>query len=60
VFEFICDRIVPGCTHKETGDTPEAVREKAVQHLHDHHGMDYIDNPGARDLEMGIGRVFNS
>jgi predicted small metal-binding protein len=45
VFEFICDHIVPGCTHKETGDTPEAAREKARAHLHKHHDMSYIDEP---------------
>ena len=43
MFEFVCDRIIPGCSHKETGDTPEAVREKAVAHLHQHHDLAYID-----------------
>lgn len=43
MYEFMCDRIIPGCTHKERGDTPEAVREKAIKHLHEGHGMEYID-----------------
>ena len=43
MFEFVCDRILPGCSHKEKGDTPEAVREKAIAHLHEHHDMAYID-----------------
>ena len=43
MFEFICDKVIPGCTHKETGDTPERVREKALQHLHEHHDMSYLD-----------------
>ena len=44
MFEFVCDHIVPGCTTKERGDTPEAVREKALKHLHDHDGFEYIDD----------------
>lgn len=43
MYEFVCDRIIPGCTHKDRGDTPEAVREKAIAHLREGHGMDYID-----------------
>ncbi len=44
MYEFLCDHVIPGCTHKETGDTPERVREKAIQHLHEGHGMEYIDD----------------
>jgi hypothetical protein len=39
----VCDRLIPGCSHRETGDTPEAVREKALKHLHEHHDMEYLD-----------------
>ena len=45
MFEFICDRVIPGCTHRETSDTPERAREKAIAHLHEHHDMAYIDEP---------------
>ena len=45
MYEFVCDHIIPGCTVKERGDTPEAAREKAVEHLHEHHDMSYIDEP---------------
>jgi predicted small metal-binding protein len=45
MFEFICDRVIPGCEHKETGDTAERTREKAIAHLRGHHHMDYIDDP---------------
>ncbi len=44
MYEFVCDRIIPGCTHKERGDTPEAVREKAITHLREGHGVDSIDD----------------
>jgi predicted small metal-binding protein len=43
MFEYVCERLVPGCSHRETADTPEAVREKALKHLHEHDGMEYID-----------------
>ena len=43
MYEFVCDHIIPGCTVKEQGDTPEAAREKAIAHLHEHHDMSYID-----------------
>ena len=58
MYEYICDRIIPGCTCKETGDTPEAVREKAVQHLHEHHGMDYIDNPQFPNVSVAVMKVL--
>ncbi len=45
VFGFVCDRIVPGCTHVERGDTREKVLEQAMDHLRERHGMDYIDKP---------------
>jgi predicted small metal-binding protein len=57
VYEFVCDKIIPGCTYKETGDTPEAAREKAIAHLHEHHDMDYIDNPQTPDLSVAVIRL---
>jgi predicted small metal-binding protein len=43
LYEFVCNHIIPGCTYKEQGDTLEAVREKALAHLNEHHDMSYID-----------------
>jgi predicted small metal-binding protein len=54
MFEFVCEHIVPGCSAKERGDTPEAAREKALQHLREHHDMSYID----ADLSERIGRAI--
>ena len=45
MFEFVCDRLVPGCRHVERGDTQEKVLELAMEHLSKEHGMDYIDKP---------------
>ena len=44
MFEYFCDHVIPGCTFKDHGDTHEAAREKAIQHLHEGHGMEYIDD----------------
>jgi predicted small metal-binding protein len=54
VFEFVCEHIVPGCPATERGDTPEAAREKALRHLHEHHDMSYIDD----DLSKRIGEAI--
>jgi len=57
MYEFICDHVVPGCTHKETGPTEAAVREKAIAHLHEHHDMDYIDEDAAGRIPAAIIRL---
>ena len=54
MYEFVCDRLIPGCTHLETGDTPEAVREKALAHLHERHGMEYLDGEAKTRLGLAI------
>ena len=43
MFEFVCDRIIPGCTHVERGDTHEKVLEQAMDHLRERHGTEHID-----------------
>jgi predicted small metal-binding protein len=54
VFEFICDRIIPGCTHRESDDAREAVRERAPAHLHAHHGSDYLHKSLEDELDLAI------
>jgi len=54
VYECVCDHVVPGCRHRETGDTPEAVREKVIAHLHEHHGMEYLDGDSNSGPSLGI------
>jgi predicted small metal-binding protein len=54
MYEYVCDRLIPGCSHKETGDTPEALREKAIAHLHEHHDMGYIDDEVSVRLTSAI------
>lgn len=54
MFEYVCDHLIPGCTHRETGDTAEAVRDKAIIHLHEGHDLDRIDN----DLSIRLNTVI--
>lgn len=54
MYEFVCDHIIPGCTHKETAETEEAVRELAIKHLHEHDDMGYIDDDVSMKLQGAI------
>jgi predicted small metal-binding protein len=44
MYEFVCDRIIPGCSHKETAGTEDEARKKGRQHLEDHHRMETGDS----------------
>lgn len=55
MFEFACERIIPGCSFTERGDTEEKLLEQAMDHLRERHNMDYIDKPlQERLLSVGI------
>lgn len=53
MYEFVCDRIIPGCTHKEKAETEEEAREKARRHLADHHRREEL-NHQAINIDMAI------
>ena len=54
MYEYVCERLIPGCTYRSDGETPERVREKALEHLHEHHGMDYIDDDIRSRVNLAI------
>ena len=54
MFEYVCDRLIPRCSHRDTGETPEAVREKALKHLHEHHDMEYLDGKTSTTIDSLI------
>jgi predicted small metal-binding protein len=54
MFEFVCEKLIPGCTHRETGDTPERVREKALEHLQEHHGAEYLDRDLGSRIDLAL------
>ena len=37
MFEFVCEKLVPGCTTKEQADTQDEARAKGERHMVDHH-----------------------
>ena len=53
MYEFICARIIPGCTHTETAETREKAREKAEKHLRDHHQRYALDHEGI-NIDMAM------
>ena len=57
MWEYVCDKVIPGCTHTERGDTSEAVREKARAHLEGHHDLNYIDDDQWRKIDLAILQV---
>ncbi|MGF1616939.1 MAG: DUF1059 domain-containing protein [Acidimicrobiia bacterium] len=55
MFEFVCERIIPGCSFIERDDTEEKLLEQATDHLRERHSMDYIDKTlEGRLLSIGI------
>jgi predicted small metal-binding protein len=57
VYEFICERVIPGCTHKERGPNREEVHEKAMEHMRDHHKDDNAVEE-TRDRVIGDAMIF--
>ena len=45
VFEFICDRVIPGCTHEDRDESREQLLERAEAHLKEHHDLDHHNEP---------------
>ena len=43
MFEFVCERIIPGCAHKETDESREKVIERAEAHMLESHDLDVHD-----------------
>jgi predicted small metal-binding protein len=44
MFEFDCDRLIPGCDYKVQAETEEELHELAKDHLHEHHDVEYADD----------------
>ena len=54
MYEFICDRVIPGCSHTETAQTEEEARKLARRHLEDHHRFETIDSSQQIKIDMAI------
>lgn len=51
MFEFVCDRIIPGCTHVDQDKAKEQLLERAAAHLKEHHNLDHHNEPIAEGLK---------
>ncbi len=54
MFGYVCDRFIPGGSHCETVDAPAAVREMALEHLHQHQGLECLDGEAASQVDSLI------
>lgn len=50
MFEYICDHVIPGCSHKDEDESRESLTERAVAHLRDYHRVDPDHEPIAESL----------
>jgi len=57
LFHFICDHVVPGCTHEDSDPDRDRLLERVGVHLREHHDLDHRDEPIARTLKT-TGIVF--
>jgi predicted small metal-binding protein len=54
VYEFVCDRMIPGCTYTETSETEKEARKNARRHLEDHHRMEVLDDSTNARINMAV------
>ena len=54
VYEFVCDRMIPGSTYTETSETEKEARQKARRHLEDHHRMEGLDDCTNARINMAV------
>lgn len=52
MYEFLCERIIPGCTYVEKDEDRLVVQERSAEHLRDHHSTE-------RELDQIRERVIN-
>lgn len=45
LFEFICERLIPGCHHRDQDEKEEELLERATEHIRVHHTTDHFDEP---------------
>ena len=45
LFEFVCEKLIPGCGHKDHDEKEERLLERAAEHLRVHHTVDHFEEP---------------
>jgi predicted small metal-binding protein len=56
VYDFLCEHIIPGCTHRESGEDSDNVLEKALEHMREHD--EDLDDPGEEIRDRVIGEAM--
>ena len=51
MFHYVCDHLVPGCTHKDEDEIREELLDRVAIHLREHHNLDHRDDRIARSLK---------
>jgi predicted small metal-binding protein len=46
MFEYVCDKLIPGCEHTLEAVTEVELHELAKHHLREHHDIEYADEQG--------------
>lgn len=41
MYKFVCEHIVPGCTHTDEAESREELMERVAVHLDEHHNLDH-------------------
>ncbi|MFZ0014912.1 MAG: hypothetical protein WAL25_12455 [Acidimicrobiia bacterium] len=44
LYRFVCDHVVPGCTHQDEDESRPALELRANEHLMQHHSRDQVDD----------------
>ncbi len=57
IYDFICDRLIPGCTHEDHDKKKAQLAERAAAHMREHHGYSHVDEPIGETLER-TGAIF--
>ncbi len=61
MFTYVCNRIVPGCSHEVTEESLEEARAKAIEHLEGYHKMEYLNDMRLADAASKLdGAIFPS
>ncbi|MFO7700334.1 MAG: DUF1059 domain-containing protein [Acidimicrobiia bacterium] len=59
MFTFVCERLIPGCTHEETAESRAEAREKAIEHLEGYHRMESLNDMRLPDAASKLdGAIF--
>lgn len=54
MFQFVCERLVPGCDYKSKQLTEEESHEIAKDHLHERHQIEYVDDDAWETIARAV------